>query len=158
MENNSGKSNSEEFELLVNKNLNQAVDASGKKIIKELDKNNRMINMITSGSKGSIINIGQMIACLGQQNIDGKRIPDGWSDRTLPHFTKYDDGPESRGFVDSSFIEGLTPQEFFFHAMGGREGLIDTAVKTSETGYIQRRMIKALEDLKYALMELLEMK
>lgn len=150
MENNSGKSNSEEFELLVNKNLNQAVDASGKKIIKELDKNNRMINMITSGSKGSIINIGQMIACLGQQNIDGKRIPDGWSDRTLPHFPKYDDGPESRGFVDSSFIEGLTPQEFFFHAMGGREGLIDTAVKTSETGYIQRRMIKALEDLKIA--------
>ena len=150
MENNSGKSNSEEFELLVNKNLNQAVDASGKKIIKELDKNNRMINMITSGSKGSIINIGQMIACLGQQNIDGKRIPDGWTDRTLPHFPKYDDGPESRGFVDSSFIEGLTPQEFFFHAMGGREGLIDTAVKTSETGYIQRRMIKALEDLKIA--------
>ena len=112
MENNSGKSNSEEFELLVNKNLNQAVDASGKKIIKELDKNNRMINMITSGSKGSIINIGQMIACLGQQNIDGKRIPDGWTDRTLPHFPKYDDGPESRGFVDSSFIEGLTPQIF----------------------------------------------
>ena len=91
-----------------------------------------------------------MIACLGQQNIDGKSIPDGWTDRTLPHFPKYDDGPESRGFVDSSFIEGLTPQEFFFHAMGGREGLIDTAVKTSETGYIQRRMIKSLEDLKIA--------
>ena len=151
MENNSGKPNSEEFELLVNKNLNAAVTDSGKKIVKVLDNNkNRMINMITSGSKGSIINIGQMIACLGQQNINGKRIPDGWTDRTLPHFTKYDDGPESRGFVDSSFIEGLTPQEFFFHAMGGREGLIDTAVKTSETGYIQRRMIKSLEDAKIA--------
>ena len=151
MENNSGKPNSEEFELLVNKNLNQAVTDSGKKIVKVLDNNNnRMINMVTSGSKGSIINIGQMIACLGQQNINGKRIPDGWTDRTLPHFTKYDDGPESRGFVDSSFIEGLTPQEFFFHAMGGREGLIDTAVKTSETGYIQRRMIKSLEDAKIA--------
>ena len=151
MENNSGKPNSEEFELHVNKNLNQAVTDSGKKIVKVLaNNNNRMINMVTSGSKGSIINIGQMIACLGQQNINGKRIPDGWTDRTLPHFTKYDDGPESRGFVDSSFIEGLTPQEFFFHAMGGREGLIDTAVKTSETGYIQRRMIKALEDAKIA--------
>ena len=63
------------------------------------------------------------------------------------HFYKYDDGPESRGFVEHSFMDGLTPQEFFFHAMSGREGLIDTAVKTSETGYIQRRMIKALEDI-----------
>ena len=58
-----------------------------------------------------------------------------------------DYGPESRGFVENSYLRGLTPQEFFFHAMGGREGLIDTAVKTSSTGYIQRRLVKAMEDL-----------
>ncbi|GFS36008.1 RNA polymerase II large subunit [Actinidia rufa] len=63
------------------------------------------------------------------------------------HFTKDDYGPESRGFVENSYLRGLTPQEFFFHAMGGREGLIDTAVKTSETGYIQRRLVKAMEDI-----------
>jgi len=65
----------------------------------------------------------------------------------LPHFSKDDFGPESKGFVENCYLSGLTPQEFFFHAMGGREGLIDTAVKTAETGYIQRRLIKALEDV-----------
>jgi DNA-directed RNA polymerase beta' subunit len=71
-----------------------------------------------------------MIACLGQQLIDGKRIPYGFENRTLPHFTKYDDSPGARGFVENSFISGLTPEELFFHAMGGRVGLIDTAVKS----------------------------
>ena len=89
----------------------------------------------------------QMIACVGQQNVEGKRIPFGFSGRTLPHFTKDDLGPESRGFVENSYLRGLTPQELFFHAMGGREGLIDTAIKTASTGYIQRRLVKAMEDL-----------
>jgi DNA-directed RNA polymerase II subunit RPB1 len=62
----------------------------------------------------------------------------------LPHFIKDDYGPEAKGFVENSYLQGLTPIEFFFHAMGGREGLIDTAVKTSETGYIQRRLVKVL--------------
>ena len=88
-----------------------------------------------------------MISCLGQQNVDGKRIPYGFSNRTLPHFTKYDDSPAARGFVENSFIKGLEPTELFFHAQGGREGLIDTAVKTSTTGYIQRRLVKSMEDL-----------
>ena len=104
--------------------------------------------MVNAGSKGSTINIAQMISCLGQQNVDGKRIPRGFEDRTLPHYTKFDDSPEASGFVESSFIQGLTPEEVYFHAMGGRVGLIDTAVKTSQTGYIQRRLIKSLEDLK----------
>lgn len=84
----------------------------------------------------------QVIACVGQQNVEGKRIPFGFRKRTLPHFIKDDYGPESRGFVENSYLAGLTPSEFYFHAMGGREGLIDTAVKTAETGYIQRRLIK----------------
>ena len=104
--------------------------------------------MVNAGSKGSEINISQMISCLGQQTVDGKRIPYGFDDRTLPHYQKYDDSPSARGFVENSFIGGLTPQELFFHAQGGRVGLIDTAVKTSQTGYIQRRLIKGMEDLK----------
>lgn len=76
------------------------------------------------------------MGCVGQQNVEGKRIGFGFNNRSLPHFKKYDYGPQSKGFVENNYISGLTPAEFFFHAMGGREGLIDTAVKTSETGYI----------------------
>jgi DNA-directed RNA polymerase II subunit RPB1 len=146
-ENNTGKTNVEEFETQVNSILNQATSEAGKIGLKSLDKDNRFVIMVNAGSKGSDLNISQMISCLGQQNVDGKRIPYGFESRTLPHFTKYDDSPSARGFVESSYINGLSPQELFFHAMGGRVGLIDTAVKTSTTGYIQRRLIKGLEDL-----------
>ena len=146
-ENKTGKSNNEEFETQVNNILNQATSESGKIGLKSLSKNNRFVTMVNAGSKGSDLNISFMISCLGQQNVDGKRIPYGFEHRTLPHYTKYDDSPIARGFVESSYINGLSPQELFFHAMGGRVGLIDTAVKTSTTGYIQRRLIKGLEDL-----------
>ena len=147
-ENNTGKTNEEEFETQVNSILNKAQEEAGKIGRKSLSKNNRFVTMVNAGSKGNNINIAQMISCLGQQNVDGKRIPYGFEHRTLPHFSKYDDSPEARGFVQNSFIEGLNPQELYFHAMGGRVGLIDTAVKTSQTGYIQRRLIKGMEDLK----------
>ena len=137
-----------EFEKRVNNLLNKAISEAGKVGLKSLSINNRMTNMVSAGSKGKTINVAQMIACLGQQNVDGKRIANSYNNRTLPNFTKYDISPEAKGFVESSFIQGLQPHEFFFHAMGGREGLIDTAVKTSETGYIQRKLIKAMEDLK----------
>ena len=146
-QNNTGKTNEEEFETQVNSILNQATSESGKIGLSNLSKDNRFVTMVKAGSKGSDLNISFMISCLGQQNVDGKRIPYGFEHRTLPHFTKYDDSPGARGFVESSYIDGLTPQELFFHAMGGRVGLIDTAVKTSTTGYIQRRLIKGLEDL-----------
>lgn len=146
-ENNTGKTNEEEFETQVNSILNQATSEAGKIGLKNLSEGNRFVEMVKAGSKGSDLNISFMISCLGQQNVDGKRIPYGFEHRTLPHFTKYDDSPGARGFVESSYINGLTPQELFMHAMGGRVGLIDTAVKTSTTGYIQRRLIKALEDL-----------
>jgi DNA-directed RNA polymerase II subunit RPB1 len=146
-ENNTGKSNVQEFESQVNIILNKAQEEAGKIGRNSLDKDNRFVILVTSGSKGSTLNIAQMISCLGQQNVDGKRIPYGYNNRTLPHYTKYDDSPEARGFVEDSFIQGLTPQELFFHAMGGRIGLIDTAVKTSQTGYIQRRLIKGMEDI-----------
>ena len=117
---------------------------------KHLDKSNRVNIMVKSGSKGNSVNIRQMLSQLGQQMVDGKRIAEGFDHRTLPHYYKYENSIESRGFITSSYIEGLTPQEFFFHAMTGRQGLIDTAVKTAESGYIQRRIIKATEDLKAA--------
>lgn len=96
---------------------------------------------------GSVINVCQMVACVGQQIISGKRVPDGFQDRSLPHFPKKSKEPPSKGFVRNSFYTGLLPSEFLFHAISGREGLVDTAVKTAETGYMQRRLMKALEDL-----------
>jgi DNA-directed RNA polymerase II subunit RPB1 len=146
-DNNTGKSNQEEFESRVIGSLNKATEEAGKTGLGSLAQENRLIAMVKAGSKGSTINIAQMMACVGQQAPEGRRIPYGFNDRTLPHYKKYDDGAEARGFVESSFIRGLTPQEFFFHAMSGREGLIDTAVKTADTGYIQRQLVKAMEDL-----------
>jgi DNA-directed RNA polymerase II subunit RPB1 len=146
-ENNTGKTNQQEFEDQAFGFLKQATKKASDAAKGSLSSENRLVAMINSGSKGDWINIAQMIACLGQQSIENKRIAYGFTDRTLPHYKKYDDGAEARGFIESSFIRGLTPQEFFFHAMSGREGLIDTAVKTAETGYIQRQLIKALEDL-----------
>ncbi len=140
-----GKTMVETFEQYVNKVLNTARDSAGKSAQGSLDETNSLKAMVTAGSKGSFLNISQIIACVGQQNVEGKRIPYGFKRRTLPHFTKDDLGPESRGFVENSYLRGLSPQEFFFHAMGGREGLIDTACKTAETGYIQRRLVKAME-------------
>ena len=146
-ENNSGKTNEEEFETQIYNILSKGQNEAGREALKSLSKDNRFVVMFNAGSKGSEINIQQMTACLGQQTVDGKRIPYGFEHRTLPHYTKYDDSAIARGFVESSYINGLSPQELFFHAMGGRIGLIDTAVKTSTTGYIQRRLIKGLEDL-----------
>jgi len=128
--NNTGKSNKDEFENRVFSSLNKATEESGKIGRGSLSAENRLVSMVRAGSKGSDINIAQMLACVGQQAPENKRIPLGFTDRTLPHYKKYDDGAEARGFVESSFIRGLSPQEFFFHAMSGREGLIDTAVKS----------------------------
>ena len=133
------------FENMVNRILNDARDKTGGSAKRSLTEFNNFKVMVVAGSKGSDINVSQVIACVGQQNVEGKRIPFGFRKRTLPHFVKDDYGPESRGFVENSYLAGLTPSEFYFHAMGGREGLIDTAVKTAETGYIQRRLIKAME-------------
>ncbi|TEB31016.1 beta and beta-prime subunits of DNA dependent RNA-polymerase [Coprinellus micaceus] len=129
----------ESFESSVETVLNKARDTSGQYAQKHL-KDNNVKQMVVAGSKGCFINTSQMSVCVGQRSVEGKRIPFGFRHRSLPHF-------ESRGFVENSYLRGLTPQEFFFHAMAGREGLIDTAVKTAETGYIHRRFVKALEDV-----------
>jgi DNA-directed RNA polymerase beta' subunit len=129
-ENNTAKSNNVEFETTVNNILNKATEEAGKIGRDSLDPNNRFLIIVNSGSKGTPINISQMISCLGQTNVDGKRIPYGFDNRTLPHYHKFDDSPAARGFIENSYISGLTAPELFFHAMGGRIGLIDTAVKS----------------------------
>jgi DNA-directed RNA polymerase II subunit RPB1 len=146
-ENKTGRSNSKEFENKITNLLNNATSECEKTVMNTLNKDNRFGTIVKCGSKGTQINISQMISCLGQQSIEGGRIPYGLDGRTLPHFTRFDDSPNARGFIDNSFISGLRPEELFFHAMAGRIGLIDTAVKTSSTGYIQRRLVKGLEDL-----------
>lgn len=129
-DNSSGRSNQEEFENRVFQTLDKVIGSAGKTGLKSLASNNRMVNMVKCGSKGADLNIAQMVALLGQQSSEGKRIGYGFQDRTLPHFKRYDDGAEARGFIQSSFVGGLKPHEFFFHAMTGRDGLIDTAVKS----------------------------
>ena len=146
-ENNTAYSNLVEFENQVNNLLSKARADTEKIAHKSLSENNRFLKIVNSGSKGSLTNISQMISCLGPQSIEGKRAPYGFDNRTLPHFSKYDDSPTARGFIESSYITGLSAHEMFFHAMAGRIGLIDTAVKTSQTGYAQRRIIKSMEDI-----------
>ncbi|QKX64314.1 uncharacterized protein TRUGW13939_11488 [Talaromyces rugulosus] len=127
--------------------LSKVRQQAGDECIQQLSKYNAPLIMATSGSKGSSINVSQMVAVVGQQIISSERVQDGFQDRTLPHFPKNARSPPSKGFVRNSFFSSLTPTEFFFHAMSGREGLIDTAVKTAETGYMSRRLMKSLEDL-----------
>lgn len=127
--------------------LSKVRQQAGQHCIDTLSRNNAPLIMAKSGSKGSDINVAQMVALVGQQIIGGQRVPDGFQDRTLPHFHKNARQPDSKGFVKNSFYSGLLPTEFLFHAISGREGLVDTAVKTAETGYMSRRLMKSLEDL-----------
>ncbi|UYV60877.1 POLR3A [Cordylochernes scorpioides] len=142
-----GFTEEETLESMLLKSLSDLRTAAGDTCFKELPHSNSLRVMAVSGSKGSLLNISQMIALVGQQAISGKRAPDGFLHRTLPHFLPFTKIPQAKGFVENSFYSGLLPTEFFFHTMGGREGLVDTAVKTADTGYMQRRLVKALEDV-----------
>lgn len=135
------------LESLMNGELGRVREKAGDVCSQQLPTWNAPLIMAVSGSKGSLLNMCQMIALLGQQTVNGHRIPDGFGNRSLPHFEVRARDPAAKGFVQNSFYSGLTSIEFFFHTMGGREGLVDTAVKTAETGYMQRRLMKALEDL-----------
>ncbi|KAK2738077.1 DNA-directed RNA polymerase iii largest [Colletotrichum kahawae] len=142
-----GCSMEETLENSISGLLSKVRTQAGSHCIETLSRNNAPLVMAKSGSKGSEINVAQMVALVGQQIIGGKRVADGFQDRTLPHFHKNAPQPPSKGFVANSFYSGLLPTEFIFHAMSGREGLVDTAVKTAETGYMSRRLMKSLEDL-----------
>ncbi len=142
-----GRTLEETLEIKILDVLSRARDEAGEIAVKYLNPFNNVFIMAKTGARGSTLNITQMAAMLGQQSVRGKRISRGYRDRTLPHFKKGEIGPEARGFVANSFVRGLTPIEMFFHAAGGREGLVDTAVRTSQSGYMQRRLINSLLDL-----------
>ena len=135
------------LEEILNGILGRLRESAGQEAMKALSWSNSPRIMAECGSKGSPLNISQMMSCVGQQAVNGMRIQNGFSGRTLPHFEVNSLTPSAKGFVANSFYTGLTATEFFFHMMGGREGLVDTAVKTAETGYMARRLMKALEDL-----------
>jgi DNA-directed RNA polymerase subunit A' len=143
-----GQSLTDSFELYVMNELAGARTKAGKIADLDLSLDNAGIIMTRSGARGSTFNVGQMAAVLGQQSVRGKRIIRGYNARALPHFALNDPSPKARGFVYSSYRDGLDPVEFFFHAMGGREGLVDTAVRTQQSGYMQRRLINAMEHLR----------
>jgi len=147
LENKPGCNQEQTLEAMISSVLSKVREEVGQICMKELSRHNAPLIMATCGSKGSVINVSQMVACVGQQIIAGHRVPDGFQDRSLPHFPKKSKTPPSKGFVRNSFYSGLRATEFLFHAISGREGLVDTAVKTAETGYMQRRLMKALEDL-----------
>jgi DNA-directed RNA polymerase II subunit RPB1 len=136
------------FETDVATKINQLTEVVADIIVKKIPNSNSLKQDILFGAKGNYLNMSQMIGMLGQQNVNNRRIPGAlYRNRTLPMFAYGDRGMDAGGFVANSFSSGLNPHEFFFHAMAGREGLVDTAVKTSESGYIQRRLTKAMEDI-----------
>ncbi|MHA1793369.1 MAG: DNA-directed RNA polymerase subunit A' [Promethearchaeota archaeon] len=143
-----GHTYEETLENKIQDILGKARDEAGSIATKHLGNEKHAVIMTRTGARGNTVNLAQMAACVGQQSIRNQRINRGYRDRTLPHFRENDLSAEARGFVKSSYIKGLNPTEFFFHAMGGREGLVDTAVRTSTSGYMQRRLINALQDIK----------
>ncbi|KZX10469.1 DNA-directed RNA polymerase subunit A' [Methanobrevibacter curvatus] len=144
-----GRSLEETLEMKIMQVLGEARDKSGE--IAEsyfAMETNHSVVMAKTGARASMLNLTQITACVGQQSVRGGRISRGYIERTLPHFRKNELGAKARGFVHSSYKSGLDPVEFFFHAMGGREGLVDTAIRTAQSGYMQRRLVNALQDLK----------
>ena len=101
--------------------------------------------MVITGAKGSEVNQSQISSMLGQQELEGKRVPLMSSGKSLPSFGAFDCNPRAAGYISDRFYSGVRVQDFYFHCMAGREGLVDTAVKTSRSGYLQRCLIKALE-------------
>ncbi|MFP8957347.1 DNA-directed RNA polymerase subunit A' [Natrialbaceae archaeon A-CW3] len=142
-----GRTIDETLEMKIMQTLSRARDNAGNIAEEHFEGDNPAVIMAESGARGSMLNLTQMAGCVGQQAVRGERINRGYENRTLSHYKQNDLSAEAHGFVESSYTVGLDPREFFFHAMGGREGLVDTAVRTSKSGYLQRRLINALSEL-----------
>ncbi|MFC6940318.1 DNA-directed RNA polymerase subunit A' [Salinirubellus sp. GCM10025818] len=142
-----GRTVDETLEMKIMQQLGKARDSAGDIAEEHFEEDNPAVVMAQSGARGSMLNLTQMAGCVGQQAVRGERINRGYEDRTLSHYKPNDLSADAHGFVENSYRNGLTPREFFFHAMGGREGLVDTAVRTSKSGYLQRRLINALSEL-----------
>jgi len=142
-----GRSMKESLEDKIMGELGNVRNKAGSIAEEYIPQNNASI-MARTGARGNMLNLTQMASMLGQQAVRGSRITRGYYDRTLPHFKKGDISTKAKGFVKSNFKVGLNPTEYFFHSMGGRESLVDTAIRTARSGYMQRRLINALQDLK----------
>lgn len=143
-----GKNLEESREVKITQTLNEVRSNIGKTVQSNLPKDSNVNYMISAGGGGSVLNITQIACSVGQQSLWDKRINFGYRERTLPFFEKGDLGPEAHGFIKSSFFKGLKPTEFFFGAMTGRDALMDTALRTPKSGYLFRRIVSALQDLK----------
>jgi len=143
-----GKTKEESREIKILKILNEIRTKIGEIVKRDFPEENPVTHMIRSGGGGNILNITQMACCVGQQDLEGKRIGIGFNDRTLSFFKPGDLSPGAKGFIRSPFIKGLRPDEFFFGAMTGRSTLMDTALRTPRSGYLYRRLVNALQDLR----------
>ncbi|HLC63209.1 MAG TPA: DNA-directed RNA polymerase subunit A' [Candidatus Nanoarchaeia archaeon] len=143
-----GISSRETLERMILQLLNQLRDKIGETVYENISEKNSSILMVKSGAKGSTLNIAQMAACVGQQSLRGSRINDGYQKRTLTIFKRDSLEPSSRGFIYKGYRQGLSPSEYFFHAMTGRDSLMDTALRTPKSGYLYRRLSNALQDLR----------
>ncbi|MFH1376770.1 MAG: DNA-directed RNA polymerase subunit A' [Candidatus Woesearchaeota archaeon] len=143
-----GNTLTETLEIKISEVLNKVRDKISNHVAQTIDKSNHTIIMAESGAKGSLLNLAMMAACVGQQAIGGRRIREGYNKRTLSMFKKNELSPESGGFVEVGYKQGLNPSGYFFSAMTGRDGLMDTALRTPKSGYFYRRMSSALQDLK----------
>ncbi len=143
-----GKTEEESREIKILQVLNEVRTKIGEIVKKEFPEKNPVSYMIKSGGGGNILNITQMACCVGQQAFVGGRVDIGYTERTLSFFKRRDLSPRSRGFIHSSFMKGLRPDEFFFGAITGRDSLMDTALRTPKSGYLYRRLANALQDIK----------
>jgi DNA-directed RNA polymerase subunit A' len=143
-----GKTMAETLELRILEVLNKARNETGDIVAKHAKKNSHTMLMAASGARGNLLNLAQMAACVGQQALRGKRIEKGYENRTLSCYKEHDLNSDARGFIRNGFKAGLTPQEFYFQAMTGRDSLMDTALRTPKSGYLYRRLANAMQDLK----------
>ncbi|OYT37864.1 DNA-directed RNA polymerase subunit A' [Candidatus Pacearchaeota archaeon ex4484_31] len=143
-----GKTLEESREIKLLQLLNEVRTLAGKALSEVIEKDNPAYIMTACGSRGSLLFLTQMACVVGQQSLWAKRISLGYSHRTLSFFKPYDLSPRARGFIYSNYLKGLEPDEFFFTAITGRDGLMDTALRTPKSGYLYRRLLNALQDLR----------
>lgn len=143
-----GKNLEESREVKISQILNEVRTEIGKIVKVQFPADSNVSKMINPGAAGSMLNITQIGCCVGQQSLWNKRINFGYRGRTLSFFDKDDLGAEAKGFIKSSYFSGLKPTEYFFGAITGRDGLMDTALRTPKSGYLYRRLVSALQDLK----------
>ena len=142
-----GRSPKESLEQFINREINRMISKIGDLVIKSINENTEIFVMAASGARGGLVNIVQISGCIGQERIMGERIERGYWRRVFPHFKMDEISLHAKGFVGKGFADGLNVFEFFFDAMNSRESLMDKSVKTRHSGYMERRLIGALQDL-----------